>query len=340
MRLLHAKTKQIIDFSGKTTPPYVILSHTWGEEEVTFQDMRNDKARSKQGFAKIARCCDEAIKDGIEYAWIDTCCIDKSSSTELSEAINSMFSWYRDAAVCFVFVVDLPPDKPTENGLDGCYYFTRGWTLQELLAPANVKFYDQTWGFRGSKIDFATAISKYTGVPSDVLGMQRSLFAYSVAARMSWAANRTTTRIEDTAYCLLGIFDVNMPLIYGEGLKAFHRLQEEIVKHSNDLTIFAWDVLNCFEQPYVNLFASTPSVFSGSSMFIPYGSDLTDFSVTNKGLLIRGEARLRAATITRPIANGKADYYVLYLGMANTNLRRSLCPDGGIYLRKIGPHLF
>ncbi|KAH7083876.1 hypothetical protein FB567DRAFT_425731, partial [Paraphoma chrysanthemicola] len=169
----------------------------------------------------------------------DWCCIDKSSSSELSESINSMFQWYQNAEVCYVYLADLATDSDvSRNSL--CRWFTRGWTLQELVAPKVVKFYDYKWNAIGTKVGLAHVISSSTSIPSHLLLGRSALSDSSIATRMSWAAQRQTTRLEDLAYCLLGIFEVNMPLIYGEDLRAFRRLQEELIKRNNDLTVFAW----------------------------------------------------------------------------------------------------
>ncbi|KAK4211558.1 hypothetical protein QBC37DRAFT_446007 [Rhypophila decipiens] len=210
---------------------------------------------------------------GIRYAWVDTCCIDKSSSAELSESINSKFKWYQPSEICYAFLEDWSPEwdwpdlsplaydeiwiqwiqsrlissKPTTSEGDKgspLKWFTRGWTLQELIAPAKVHFYDSKWSMRGSKSDDLVAeyLSGITGIRLDILvnGSELALCRVPIGQRMSWAAHRETTRTEDLAYCLLGIFQVNMPMLYGEGERAFLRLQEEIIKSSTDLSIFAW----------------------------------------------------------------------------------------------------
>ncbi|KAI9773659.1 MAG: hypothetical protein M1840_006933 [Geoglossum simile] len=218
--------------------------------------MTSSNRPSREGFAKIKHMCDLTLEHGLGYAWVDTCCIDKSSSAELTESINSMFQWYRNAAECYVYLEDLPPHAPTGDRLTSCRWFSRGWTLQELLAPEKVKFYDMAWNYRGSKLDLIYAISQSTGIPSGVLQGHDALASCSVAKRMSWAAHRQTMRVEDMSYCLMGIFDVNMPLIYGEGAKAFRRLQEEIIKRNNDLSIFAWNTPQSREQQFLSPFAT------------------------------------------------------------------------------------
>ncbi|KAH8901906.1 HET-domain-containing protein [Coniochaeta sp. PMI_546] len=239
MRLLNTTTIELTEFVGEV-PPYAILSHTWGDEEVTFQDMTCNKqaaARKKGYYSKILGACDQArVEDGLEWVWVDTCCIDKSSSAELSEAINSMFQWYNKARVCYAYLSDVQ----NETQFTFSRWFTRGWTLQELLAPREIEFYSSTWEFIGTKFGLADSIAHVSGVESTYLRGE-PFFAASVAQRMSWASRRKTTREEDIAYCLLGVFGVNMSLIYGEGgTKAFVRLQEEIMRNCNDQSILAW----------------------------------------------------------------------------------------------------
>jgi hypothetical protein len=245
MRLLHAKLFTFHEFFSDV-PPYAILSHTWGEDEVTLNDILQGKARSKKGFQKIQWCASQALKDGYQYVWVDTCGIDKSSSSELSEAINSMFQWYKNSKVCYVYLVDVQEsDVRTIQNKDSQFrksrWFTRGWTLQELLAPKHVHFYSTDWKSIGAKKEFMITrlLSEITSIPEAYL-IGKTLGDVSIAVRMSWASKRVTTRLEDTAYCLLGIFNVNMPLLYGEGDKAFLRLQEEIMKNSEDRSLFTW----------------------------------------------------------------------------------------------------
>lgn len=229
-----------------SVPPYVILSHTWGPDEVTLQDFqkRREQSRQKQGYSKIQQTCSLAISTYcVEYVWIDTCCIDKKSSAELSEAINSMYRWYANAKLCVVYLEDLEAvDDRVEfsSRFRQCRWFTRGWCLQELIAPRALEFHCSGWRQVGSRHDLSDRIRTRTGISDELLKGYRQVADYSIAQRMSWAANRQTRRTEDRAYSLLGIFDVNMPLLYGEGNKAFLRLQEEILKESQDLSIFAW----------------------------------------------------------------------------------------------------
>ncbi|KAF2188751.1 HET-domain-containing protein, partial [Zopfia rhizophila CBS 207.26] len=145
MRLLRTKTLELSEFLGSNIPPYAILSHTWGAEEVSFDDMNGDRGTTltKAGYRKIRQCCEKALLDGFDYLWVDTCCIDKRSSVELSEAINAMFKWYQNSAVCYAYLADVPSrEEPTSKNIAfaASRWFTRGWTLQELIAPLRVHF--------------------------------------------------------------------------------------------------------------------------------------------------------------------------------------------------------
>ncbi|KAI1493190.1 heterokaryon incompatibility protein-domain-containing protein [Biscogniauxia mediterranea] len=244
MRLLHTKTFELHTFIGDDdVPPYAILSHTWGQDE-------------------IVNFCRRAAADGWEYGWIDTCCIDKTDMTELNEAVNSMFKWYEESQVCYAYLGDVPPKYALSSSLStdalgideddkingnnkvpwkwyfrSSKWFTRGWTLQELLAPSFLLFLDKNWSNIGSRESWATEVHAATGIETKQLWDFKSC---SVATKLSWASGRRTTRIEDRAYSLLGLLDVNMPLLYGEGKRAFVRLQHELMRTHNDETIFAW----------------------------------------------------------------------------------------------------
>lgn len=234
MRLLNTTTLELKEyFEGDVAiPPYAILSHRWEPGEVSFADLHclDDERKQRMGFRKIRDFCRQAVKGGFNHAWVDTCCINKESSAELSEAINSMFRWYSEAAVCYAYLSDVTeyyPDLDQQDQIKESKWFTRGWTLQELIAPKSVVFYSAEWGELGNRNDMRTTISNVTGIHPNALGapIETILNNFSIAQRMSWAANRVTTRVEDKAYCLLGLFNINMPLLYGERDKAFVRLQ-------------------------------------------------------------------------------------------------------------------
>jgi len=242
MRLLNTSSLEIEEFM--TAPPYAILSHTWEAEEVTFAEMKGqqESLKKKAGYKKVEACCRQALADGYQYAWSDTCCIDKRISTELSEAINSMFRWYQRSEICYVYLIDVKTEEDHDRG-DGSFaesrWFTRGWTLQELIGSPKIKFFSKDWVEIGTKQTFAELLVRITGISQTVLADYRNLQSASVAQRMSWAASRETTRIEDRAYSLMGLFGVNMTMNYGEEEKAFERLQREIIGNIPDESIFA-----------------------------------------------------------------------------------------------------
>jgi hypothetical protein len=241
MWLLDTVTLKLCHFESEPPPAYAILSHTWAEEEVTFEEIGTPEGKQKRGYQKIEGCCALARADGLSYAWIDTCCIDNTSSAQLSEAINSMFRWYSKAHVCYAYLADVTlSNSLSPLSLVYSRWFKRGWTLQELIAPMAVVFYDGSWSYIGTKASLLNQIADITAISYEVLINPSSIRRESVAERMSWAASRKTTRVEDMAYCLMGIFDVNMPLLYGEGLKAFRRLQMQIIADSADLSILTW----------------------------------------------------------------------------------------------------
>jgi hypothetical protein len=325
MRLIDVKTLELQSFNDNDIPKYAILSHTWGPDEVSYQEMTwinrikafssslsqpsppasisssgqdeqsavmlasmemllrgswNPGADSngmtkedllkRSGYSKIVKAAKIAKRLGYFWIWIDTCCIDKSSSAELQEAINSMYRWYRQAGACIVYLSDV--SRPTaenfrtlsgyaQTAILSCRWLKRGWTLQELVASNFCNFYYQDWKLMGSKSYFLKELSHATGIPTSVLEDPRAVHDVSVAERMSWASNRETTRLEDIGYCLLGLFDIQMPLLYGEGNKAFIRLQEEILRTTDDYSLFAWSATASENSTYRGLLARSPSEF-------------------------------------------------------------------------------
>jgi hypothetical protein len=314
-------TLKVKTFYEPNVPSYAALSHTWGKDEVSLQDLAADR-RQGMNWTKIQRSSTKAQRLGYEYIWIDTCCIDKTSSAELSEAINSMYRWYQNCDLCIAYLEDIRKESLDIKGLieDGyrnaniasqlfCYptfsrsrWFKRGWTLQELIAPLNLYFYGSEWNKIGEKQGLLEDISQITRIDRDVLRGQRALSRKSVAHKMAWASRRETTRVEDLAYCLIGIFEINMPLLCGEGQRAFTRLQQEIMKHTYDHSLFAWnyefprqkfprpsvygtlfrDVL-CFSEGE-GVLAPHPSAFDRCSSFMPWNSRAAPYATTNRGL--------------------------------------------------------
>ncbi|KAH8704348.1 hypothetical protein GQ44DRAFT_778188 [Phaeosphaeriaceae sp. PMI808] len=242
IRLLQCKPDGEIIFREPTSgnvPAYATLSHTWGKEEVLFQDMEAgadiSKTMNKAGWRKIEFCAKQAAADGLQYFWVDTCCIDKKNAVELGAAINSMFRWYQNAARCYVYLSDVSkPDTRTdsekawEEDFRTSRWFTRGWTLQELIAPRLVDFFSLEGQRLGSKLTLEAEIHNLTGIAKNALRGD-ALSNFSIKERRSWAERRNTTIEEDGAYCLIGICSVSMVLNYGEGRNhAFSRLEKEI----------------------------------------------------------------------------------------------------------------
>ncbi|KAL4073150.1 heterokaryon incompatibility protein-domain-containing protein [Scleroderma yunnanense] len=242
---------------------YAILSHCWGvsadgEHEVQFKEMkklttmnkaRRDEIRNRSGYKKILGACAQAKEDGLEWVWIDTCCINKESSSELSEAINSMYHWYAKSTTCYTYLHDIDdslgfPTNCDETRFDETNgwpkWFLRGWTLQELIAPHRLHFFDKEWAYIGDKQELVYTLNEITRIPISILEDGLPSLRPSVAQIISWASDRRTTREEDRAYSLLGLLGVHMPMLYGEGANAFRRLQLEIIRGSNDQSIFAW----------------------------------------------------------------------------------------------------
>ena len=295
------------------------------------------------GYQKIKKFCELAARDGHDWAWVDSCAIDKRSSAELSEAINSMFKWYHDSKMCYAHLSDFNLERAWEarklpssddermelvekdvnnincQDLVASRYFKRGWTLQEMLAPRRLTFVDCKWRAFGTRSSLAQPIKEITGISDIFLTMPRSFRYASFAERMSWSVNRRTTRTEDFAYCLLGIVDIHMPLLYGEGNKAFERLYQELCRSprwANDFSIFLWnpdDRLRATSAPDAvppdpNM-PHSPAEFSGGRDFLSLNhfqftqSDLyqndqrefficlidnTRYTITNNGIQING----------------------------------------------------
>ncbi|KAF5970682.1 hypothetical protein FBULB1_9598 [Fusarium bulbicola] len=302
MRLINTTTLEVEEFFDVSIPEYAILSHTWADGEVSLQDWADRKNRRfKPGFQKIMWACAQAAEDKLGHIWVDTNCIDKSSSAELSEAINSMFRWYRRSAVCYVYLVDVPAltldecTKP-DSAFRNARWFTRGWTLQELIAPPNLRFFSSNWTMIATSAELAPSITEITGIPwsrllKGRLSKSHPLRRYSIAQRMSWASRRSTTRIEDQAYSLLGLFDISMPLVYGEGYEAFTRLLGEIIHKYADQSFFASQL------QYVDFLPRSPMEFRDSQSVVVSSSPQLQrhykpadhsysFHLTNTGLQI------------------------------------------------------
>ena len=279
MWLLSTDRAELHSFASPEQVPdgYAILSHVWDAKEQSFQDLQSIRKKCARNLTpkrrnprnmvclKIRKCCELAESHGYKWVWIDTCCIDKTSSAELSGAINSMFRYYSLARICYGYLRDVShiPRCQAGHSVVRSVWFRRGWTLQELIAPRFLVFISKDWKALGSKADFAELVYDVTRIPSSLLQLEASYRDFSIAERMSWYGKRQTTRPEDEAYCLLGLFDIHMPPLYGERRNAFQRLQEEIMKQSADSTLFAWDGLHCNSEARSCLFAPSPSAFDG-----------------------------------------------------------------------------
>jgi hypothetical protein len=231
MRFLQTNDFSLVEYTDDDIPPYAILSHVWGDEEVLYDDVQMDgKSKNKRGFRKLKFCQKQAVEDGLEFFWIDTCCIDRSSSSELSEAVNSMFDWYRNADKCYVYLTDVTSKKQRKEQFCNSNWFNRSWTLLELLAPRTIEFFNLQGASIGDRTSLLQDIEAITTIPRDAIQHCR-IFKYSVAERLAWAGTREATHEEDKAYSLLGIFKIRMPLMYGEGRwRAFARLESQLAE--------------------------------------------------------------------------------------------------------------
>ncbi|KAK3357950.1 hypothetical protein B0T25DRAFT_540613 [Lasiosphaeria hispida] len=304
MRLINLKTLKLEAFEGHDVPEYAILSHMWTDEEISYQDyvwldeFREDVADGlvdemprkmrkklhakyatltrKAGYVKIQRyieCCrngqDHERKQGkapsFNHAWVDTCCINRESSAEVAEAVNSVWAYYADTAACIAFLGDVGGSEMPNAEFYRSRWFTRGWTLPELLAPHDVALVNRDWEELTARSLSARAIAKATGIDPEYLGKTLDRTPprqATVATRMMWASTRKTTRAEDEAYSLLGLFDVSMPVLYGEGARAFARLQDEIMRSSPDQSIFTWGYSSMLDaRQGVDLLAKSPGDF-------------------------------------------------------------------------------
>jgi hypothetical protein len=332
MRLLNSTTLEFKFFNDEACPPYAILSHVWGAEEVSYQNVRflqqvqrlpaNHPMRGAYvaaleaaaglelsvtrekpisnfaGLSKIEETAKIAKEKNLDWFWVDTCCIDKSSSAELQEAINSMYAWYKRSAYCIVYLEgpdccrtayfhsdrQVLPKMILKAILERCKWVTRGWTLQELIAPTKVGFYDNGWNYICDKSDALHDIQGITRIPQYVL-TTGDLNHASVAQKMSWAAHRSTTRVEDIAYSLMGLFNIHMPMLYGEGVHSFQRLQEEIIKTTADDSIFAWQAEDAGTATFRSIFARCPREFK--SCFRITKGDGFFTSEANQGIRLR-----------------------------------------------------
>ncbi|GIZ38872.1 hypothetical protein CKM354_000227100 [Cercospora kikuchii] len=345
MRLLRADGDELVlETAYGESNKYAILSHRWlpeDEQEVRYADIvnRKDDLRSKPGWNKLEWCRQQASADGLLYFWADTACIDKSSSQELTESINSMYKWYKEAEVCYVYLQDMPdpeiefddhglatgeadiadaimtdesqpsatvfnPDHTPSiwdtwdhEAFKKCTWFTRAWTLQEMIAPRQVRFYSQSWRFICNLEDIVPEIVELTGVHEAIWKEGRHLSTFSVAQKMSWASTRTSTKVEDRAYSLLGLMGVNIPILYGEGTNSFQRLQDEILRTGSEDSIFAFNVAG--ETYDIGSFKTTSLLARSPEDFQGCGNVISDNEHVSQGFqAITNEVKFRQKTMS------------------------------------------
>ncbi|KAI6124333.1 hypothetical protein EDD17DRAFT_1610096 [Pisolithus thermaeus] len=266
MYLLNARTQQLEPFSD--LPPYAILSHAWQSGEAhRFHDIGTEGVRQQPGYDKVEACCALALRDGLDYVWVDTCCADANSTAAFDEALNSSYAWFQQAQVCYVYLHDVDSrERPDQEGstFRQCKWFGRAWTLQELLAPRNVCFFAKDWKKIGTKAGLANVISSVTDIHIDALMHPERIPRFSVATRMSWAKGRKSSKPEDKVYALMGLFCVRLPIEYGQGeTETFMKLQHEIMRITDDQSILAWCSAASASSPNTSsLLADSPDYFA------------------------------------------------------------------------------
>jgi hypothetical protein len=313
MWLLNVDTFETREFFGEETPEYAFLSHTWDspEDEVTTDDLRGGKFREdvhkKHGFRKLDFAMKQARRDGLQWLWADTCCIDRANGADMTEAANALWGWLANSKACYAYLSDAPSvNDPASKAFMNARWFTRSWTLVELLAPPNLTFYTEDWtqvGVGSLRMDLGIleATHHITKIPREAL-MGHPITEFCIAQRLSWAALRRCRRVEDQAYSLFGLFDVNLPILYGEGKKAFIRRQEHLhMQLPHDHSIFAWTVPitspRCLN--ISGIFAESPEDFANSGNIRPFIDEpgYMQARMSAKGLmtkmLVRGEIQFR-----------------------------------------------
>lgn len=355
MRVLDTTTFELISGEQEIFKQdgYAILSHRWVGQEITFDQLADhiddlkrapEKSLFTPQLAKIRGACDRAREQGIRWMWIDTCCINKASTVEETESINSMFRWYRDAKVCITYLFDVdartasrakPYDQATNSkekmkrsvfqsihGDGPSEWFSRGWTLQELLAPHTMQFYDTNWIFIGTKNDLSIELERITGIEAAYLTGEKHFRKACIATKLSWQAGRTTAREEDIAYSMLGIFNIIMTPQYGEGSRAFMRLQHALLTSTTDESLFAWhmphpsagDKYDIEHNAQVHwardewgLLAPTPAWFRGCEKFRIEGDGVTKIERSGKGF----QMTRQGVQVSFPLAKGYGKYRAL-----------------------------
>ncbi|KAK5740102.1 hypothetical protein LTR17_004814 [Elasticomyces elasticus] len=318
LRLIDVRTLRLKRVRDKA-PPYAILSHTWGEDEISLQEWESgDPAVTlKEGYLKVVDACKQAERDGFDWLWADSVCIDKTNNSELAESIQCMYAWYQNAEVSYALLSDVDGTCAVASDgeraeLGACSsdfnsqriqqfrrsrWFQRGWTLQELIAPRRIVFYSKDWTIFDDLPGLLPTVSEITNIPETVLRHEKKLGDCTFAQRLSWASGRETKRIEDQAYSLLGILDVVMPPHYGEGSKAFLRLQKVLLSEEGGMTVLAWNSQDLAQSAC--LLAPSLACFRESGDIEAELSSLTtaEYSFTNVGLSGYFPVILRPTTV-------------------------------------------
>ncbi|KAG6357417.1 hypothetical protein INS49_013294 [Diaporthe citri] len=260
MWLINVVTLQRREFTS-STPPYAILSHVTEQNEASSEDFAHIHMETTE---IIQRACGEARNAGSEWLWNFAACVDKRSCAAQSEAINSLAQIYRDCEYNIIYLEDLDcklvDDEAVRERLAACRWIKNVWAIPQIIFPRVAYLYSSDWNQIGTKRSLIPLLSSIIGIDQPVLENSDCLEDYSIARRMSWASHMSAPRMEDSAYALLGLFDISMSILYGQGSKAFLRLQENILMDTDDYSLFAWDTLDA--QEYTGLFAHSPDWFS------------------------------------------------------------------------------
>lgn len=264
MLLLHTASLELCEF-GSDAPPYGTFSARWEDDTLGHEDLPSPQtAHQRPAFQALQRACSECQNHGLQWLWNDAVCINRRSIDALSKTLNSLAEIYRKSRLCIVYLHDLFDTEAShfdvERGLSSCSWIKHVWMLPQLIFSTVLQFYDAQWMHIGSKRQLSAELSRITAIEEGVLDGSESLEDYPNCVKMSWAAGLSAEAIEDVAYSLLAVFNVNMTIRYGEGMESFLRLQEEILKNTDDYSLLAWQPIP--NQSYRGLLAHSPLEYS------------------------------------------------------------------------------